>query len=216
MEFLNVLNQRQSIRDFDVNKKVKLSDLKKIIAEASRAPSWVNSQPWQVYLAVGKTLETIKHETVQKMKDGTSLGSEIPVMHRNQASLQSKKNMAKWTNEFNSFLGKDVVQVHKNQPYLYNAPAVAYLVLPKQPSAWSLYDLGAFGQSLMLAAQNMGIDSMPAWELVRNPDILRKNLGIKNDQIIVVGIALGYRKRSHINDFYTDRDNLDNFLTIKD
>ncbi|MCR1890093.1 hypothetical protein NSA16_02765 [Ligilactobacillus murinus] len=45
---------------------------------------------------------------------------------------------------------------------MFNTPALIYLTLPKNTSEWSIYDLGAFGQTLMLAAADRKVDSMPA------------------------------------------------------
>ena len=45
---------------------------------------------------------------------------------------------------------------------LFGAPAVAWLCLDRALSPWSLFDLGTFAQSLMLAATELGLDSVPA------------------------------------------------------
>jgi nitroreductase len=44
----------------------------------------------------------------------------------------------------------------------------------------------------MLAATDLGVNSIPAYELVKYPYILRDNLPIPEDEDIVMGIALGY------------------------
>uniref|UniRef100_UPI0025E6088A hypothetical protein n=1 Tax=uncultured Methanobrevibacter sp. TaxID=253161 RepID=UPI0025E6088A len=43
---------------------------------------------------------------------------------------------------------------------------------------------GGFGMSLMLAATELGIDSIPAYELIKYPYILRDNLPIPEDEIL--------------------------------
>ena len=44
----------------------------------------------------------------------------------------------------------------------------------------------------MLAAQDFGLDSIPAISLVAHPDVIRKELQIPDDLMIVIAIALGY------------------------
>ena len=55
MDLQGAINQRHSIRQF-TNKPVEKKMITKIVELAQRAPSWVNSQPWQVYCAMGDTL----------------------------------------------------------------------------------------------------------------------------------------------------------------
>ncbi len=89
---------------------------------------------------------------------------------------------------------------------LYRAPAIAYLVLDANPNSWSIYDLGAFSQTLMLAATARGVQSVPSYELVKYPAIVRNELGMPADKVVAMGIALGYEKPEKLlNQFRTDR-----------
>ena len=45
--------------------------------------------------------------------------------------------------------------------------------------------------SVMAAAKEHGVDSVPAYELIKYPDILRKHMKIPDDEDIVIGISLG-------------------------
>jgi nitroreductase len=46
-----------------------------------------------------------------------------------------------------------------------------------------------------LSAKEHGLDTVIAVNLVGYPDVLRKELGIPNELMIVMGIALGYADR---------------------
>ena len=65
MKFLEVMEKRHSSRDF---KKDEISEdtLKEIVKIASISPSWENSQPWNVYIATGETLETIRETWIDE------------------------------------------------------------------------------------------------------------------------------------------------------
>ena len=52
--------------------------------------------------------------------------------------------------------------------------------------------------SIMLAAKDHEIDSVPAYEVIKYPDILRKHIKIPEDEDIVIGIILGYEDKDHI------------------
>lgn len=73
---------------------------------------------------------------------------------------------------------------------------------------------GAFSMSLMLAAAEKNIDSIPAYELIKYPEILRQNLPISDDESIIAGIALGYASDAKINNFRSSRLDLDDILKI--
>ncbi|WP_342773157.1 hypothetical protein [Methanobrevibacter gottschalkii] len=68
--------------------------------------------------------------------------------------------------------------------------------------------------SLMLAASEKDIDSIPAYELVKYPEILRENMQISDDESIIAGIALGYASDSKLNDFRAEKLDVDEILKI--
>lgn len=47
------------------------------------------------------------------------------------------------------------------------------LTLGKDHTGWSIYDLGAFEMALMLVAKERGIESIPAYEIIKYPAELR-------------------------------------------
>lgn len=53
MNLTEAINSRHSVRQFTAQP-VDRDLIKKVVKLAQRAPSWVNSQPWQVYCAMGK------------------------------------------------------------------------------------------------------------------------------------------------------------------
>ena len=75
---------------------------------------------------------------------------------------------------------------------LFNAPVVVYLCMDRCLTPWSMFDLGAMSQSIMLSAEEQGIGSAVAVTLAAHPDLIRKELGIPDDLAIVIGIALGH------------------------
>ena len=56
MNVTEAIISRRSIRAF-LSKPVKKEKLEAILKMAARAPSWANSQPWNVFVATGDTLE---------------------------------------------------------------------------------------------------------------------------------------------------------------
>ena len=51
--------------------------------------------------------------------------------------------------------------------------------------------------SIMLAAKEKIIDSVPAYEAIKYPDIIRKYIKVPEDEDIIIGIALGYEDKDN-------------------
>jgi nitroreductase len=81
--------------------------------------------------------------------------------------------------------------------------------MDKIHSEWSLYDIGAYSQSLMLAAMEQGLSTIPAITLVVYPDVLRRELNIPEHLKVTIGIAIGYADpENKINNFVSSRSPL--------
>ena len=57
--FEELMKARHSVRYFQ-KKEIPEDTLKQIISIALQAPSWCNSQAWNIYVASGKTLSEIR------------------------------------------------------------------------------------------------------------------------------------------------------------
>ena len=80
---------------------------------------------------------------------------------------------------------------------LFNAPSIVYITIPKKRTLYNIFDSGAIEMTVMAAAKEQGIDSVPAYEAIKYPDILRKHMKIPDDEDIIIGIALGYEDKEN-------------------
>jgi len=215
MEFKEVVNKRHSVRNFKEDE-IPVEVLEDIVRTAGRTPSWENSQPWNVYIATGETLRKIKEIWIAKYADKIKGSPDMPTGHRTNFSERSQKNMADFMSYVADYTGDpDIVHfLHMNEK-LFDAPALVYLTLGKGHTGWPIYDLGAFGMTLMLAAKDHGVDSIPAYEIVKFPAELRPLLSVPEDEEIIMGIALGYAAEDNLNGLASTRLPLEKILTIK-
>lgn len=99
---------------------------------------------------------------------------------------------------------------------LFGAPTVVYLCMDRTLTAWSIFDMGLLAQSIMLAAQQYGVDSAAAAFLISYPDLIRAELEIPEDVWILMGVALGYRDRQHpLNQYRSPRRPLQEVVRLK-
>ena len=211
MDFEELVRRRRSVRHFSA-KPVPRDVLKAIVADAQHAPSWVNAQEWKVWAIQGEPLAKLKDAYVQRSAEGRTGNADMPPAHRETWSATAQRHMAELGGQLGALgLGEEM---GKCQDRFFNAPVVLVLTLPKTHSSWAVLDLGGFEQTLMLSATARGIGSIPAYNIVKHPDLLHSVAGIPDTEALIVGVALGYEEDAPINAVRTTREPLDNILTF--
>ena len=215
MEFKDVLTREHATRKF-TDKRVSEKTVRKVIEEAQRTPSLLNSQPWRIYVAEGEVAKTIRKEHEEKTLANEEPHEEFDSLLNVEWDTFPSKNMATMSETLDYFLRGEADDFDQAQLKLFNAPVIVFLTIPKQSPAWSIFDLGGFSQTLMLAANNRGLSTMPAHAFVKYPEVIRKYLDIPEDETIGIGIGLGYpNKKATINNYKSKRVPLDEILKIK-
>ena len=203
MNVSEAIAARKSIRAF-LPTPIEPEVLQALFATASRSPSWANSQPWEVYVASGETLQRIKTAYAANYAQGVAASPETPRPTAwSQAAVQRREQLHPGMQRD---CGDDAKQFGVLNQTMFNAPTVAFMCMDKVLSAWSLYDIGAYAQSLMLAAVEQGIGTIPAIQVTNFPEVLHRELGIPDNLQVTIGIAMGYADPNHgINRFLSDR-----------
>lgn len=216
MEFKDVLTREHATRKF-TDQRVSEKTVRKVIEEAQRTPSLLNSQPWRIYVAEGEVAKTIRKEHEEKTLANEEPHEEFDSLLNVEWDTFPSKNMATMSETLDYFLRGEADDLDQAQLKLFNAPVIVFLTIPKQSPAWSIFDLGGFfSQTLMLAANNRGLSTMPAHAFVKYPEVIRKYLDIPEDETIGIGIGLGYpNKKATINNYKSKRVPLDEILKIK-
>lgn len=211
---------RHATRLFNPKEHISKENLEKIVSLAQHAPSWVDSQPWKVYIAMGQTLSAVKKRHIENVKNGVKPAPDWPTTHRQDWAEFPRENMLKHNQETEEFWKNPElsgITRQELQTRLYDAPVICYLTLPKDSNQWSDYDLGAFAQTLMLAAKGMGIDSMPAYEIVKFPASVKEIMNIPDSEWLAMGIALGYADiTTKVNEYRAPRVPLNEYLRIEE
>ena len=203
MKVTEALAKRRSIRAF-LSKPVEKEKLLAVCEAAMHTPSWANSQPWEVFIAVGDTLERIKKEYAACYAHHAEQCPDTPrPTVWPEAALKRREQLH---SDMQRDCGEAVKQFGKLNQTMFNAPAVMYLCMDKVLSEWSLYDIGAYAQSVMLAAAEWEIGTIPAMTLTLFPDILHRELNIPDNLKVTIGIAIGYEDAQNaINRFTSAR-----------
>lgn len=214
MDFKETLDHQRAVRKF-TDEEIDQDVIKEIITDAQRAPSLLNSQPWRVYVVQGETVKKIRADFKKLIENGEQPREDFSKVMSVEWDTFPSKNMTTMSDTLNYFLRGELDQFDEAQVNLFNAPTLVFMTIPKKSPAWSIFDLGAFSQTLMLSAQSRGINTMPAHAIVKFPDVIRKHVSIPDDESIGMGIGLGYAdKRASINKYRAKRLPVDAILTF--
>jgi nitroreductase len=207
MQVQEALAARRSFRAF-LPKPVEKEKLTAILEAAQRTPSWANSQPWEIFVASGAALEKIREGFAKKRDAGAKSQPETEFPREWPEAAQRR------TRQLGPDMARDcgeaVKDFGKQNQIFFGAPVVVYLCMDRALGHWALYDIGAYSQSLLLAAIDEGIGGIQAAQVVIYPEPIREALKIPGNLQITIGIALGYVDKDHgINNFVSARDPLE-------
>lgn len=214
MKVTEALATRRSIRAF-LSQTVESETLTRIFEAAMRTPSWANSQPWEVFVATGETLQKIKKGYQENYENHVAANPETPLPGAwSEAAKERQKQLQP---DMKRDCGEAVKQFGILNQTLFNAPAVIYICMDRVLSEWSLYDIGAYSQSLMLAATQYGLGTIPAITLTFYPDVLHRELQIPDHLKVTIGIAIGYTDtQNDINRFISARSPIEQTVHFYD
>jgi len=219
MDIVEAIKARKSIRKFKSDP-VSKTVLTEILATACRAPSAMNSQPWEFVVLGGEILEKVKQANLAKLAAGEIPGSEHTVVgwQRDSAYWNRQVGLAK-----ELFRLMDIGREDKEKRAqwtargfrYFDAPAAIVIVSDKSLAEVApLLDLGAVMQTICLAALNYGLGTCIEDQGVMYPSVLREIAGIPESKRIVISIAVGYPDWDFpANRIETTRELLENITT---
>ncbi|MBA4222256.1 MAG: hypothetical protein C0458_16125 [Methylobacterium sp.] len=171
--------------------------VRRLIELAARAPSGTNMQPWRLRVLGPRTRARLETALVAAALDDPSPREEeyryYPVTFREP--YLSRRRKVGW--DLYGLLGVAKGdhagmrrQTEANLRF-FGAPVALMLTVDRDLEIGSWLDLGAFIQTLLIAAQGHGLDSCPQAIFARFHGIVRRELSIPQSEVVVCGIALG-------------------------
>jgi len=217
------IDSRMSARAF-TQQAVPRELLTELLAQAARAPSGTNTQPWKVYVLQGHSRDSLV-DKVCAAHDEVRAHPEKADDYREAYDYYPEK----WVSPFidrrrengwslYGLLGitkgdKDKMHAQHQRNYrFFDAPVGLMFTLDKVMGRGSLVDYGMFLQTLMLAARGMGLHTCPqaAWNGFAN--IILPHIGAGDNEMLICGMALGYADDTDIvNTFRTPRETVESF-----
>jgi len=215
MDIIEAISQRKSIRGFKPDS-ISKNVLAKILASACRAPSALNTQPWEFAIITGDVLNKLRSAIVEKLHKGEPTHPEHQVASWSNDSIYKKRQieLAKGLFALMDIPREDqqkrATWVERGFRF-FDAPVGIILLTDTSLSeSGPLLDIGAAMQNICLAALHFGLGTCIETQGVQYPEVLRKIVGIPENKRIVIAIAIGYPDWDFpANDLSTDRESLD-------
>jgi nitroreductase len=209
--FTDLVTERRSVRAF-LPEAVAQSELESIFGLAQRAPSNCNTQPWQVAVASGQSIENLRSKILPAFSAG-EWTMDFPYDGKYQGAYKDRQYKA--AADLYDALGiTRENKVARNEQFMKNyeffgAPHVAFLFLPEPFGLREAADLGMYAQTLMLSIAAHGLASCPQTALSFNCDLVRQELNIDPANKLLFGLSFGFEDTKHAaNTCRTDRAEL--------
>ena len=190
------IRSRRAVRAF-LPDPVEPELLRRLIDLAAQAPSGTNMQPWKLRVIGPQTRARLEAALLAAVESGERPGVEeyryYPAQFREPYLARRRK--VGW--DLYSLLGvtKGDVEGMKRQTAanlrFFDAPVALMLTIDRDLEIGSWLDLGMFIQTLLVAAQGHGLDSCPQAIFAQFHTIVRRELALPDDEVLVCGIAIG-------------------------
>ena len=226
MELLDAIKKRKSVRAFKSDP-VPTETIKKILEISCRAPSSVNSQPWEFFVVKGAVLDKLKTVGGENLLQGNKPNPDVPLPDPEKGvmglpGIYKKRQVVLGVTMF-KILGiakgdqQAIMDYWATMYRFFDAPAVIIVCIDKMLEllTYPLMDIGAIIQTIALTAQEFDLGTCIMRAIVDFPEQVREVVGIPDSKNIVIGMTIGYPDWDHpINSFQTERDNLEDLLTV--
>jgi nitroreductase len=215
---LEVFHRRQCHRDF-ASTPIAAAELERIFAAAQRAPSSKNTQPWKLHLVQGDAMERLRAQYLQAFAAGEKgrpdYGYSIEPLPDEWKGRARQVGFALFAHKQIAKGDEAAMQAHYRQNYgFFGAPHTLFISLPAGAQPGNFLDCGLYAQSFMLALTAEGYGSCPMFSAVHYPDLLRQLIPGTEGRVFLVGIAFGKPLPTKVNEFYTERSPLSDYLQI--
>jgi nitroreductase len=209
MNTLECIKTRRSIRKF-TTEEVPRNDLEELIEIARWSPSYKNSQPWEAIILSGAKKKELSTTLVGLLEDGIESSPDLvpPTSWPERENTNIKNLMAKRMQLTGVDLGTPemIFKAKKANFNFYFAPHAIYLFQDASLSEWSLFDIGLFAQSLMLAAHAKGLATVPQAFVTDYAKEVKECLGVPASKRLILGLSVGYPDmESPLNAYRTER-----------
>ena len=202
MQFDDVILGRRSIRGYKPDP-VPRALIEEVIGLAMRAPSSMNTQPWNFYIITGEPLNRIRAGNTERNMSGVPQSREFRIgttgfegKHRERQIGVAKQLFGAMGIARDDATGRqDWVMRGFRQ---FDAPVCVIVTFDRALEGMddAPFDCGAVATALVNAAWSRGLGAVINSQGIMQSPVVREHAGIADDQVIMKSIALGWPDES--------------------
>jgi len=177
----DVVKGRRSIRGFRPDP-VPRQVLEEIIEIAMRAPSSLNTQPWNFYVLAGEPLDRIRAGNTERNLAGVPSSREFRYDEEYKGAHRERQV------EIAKQLFGAMGIAREDRVVTYDRSLLGNDIAP--------FDCGSVTNALVNAAWSRGLGSVVNSQGIMQSPVVREHAGIAEDQVIMICVALGYPDES--------------------
>jgi nitroreductase len=210
---------RRSIRAYKPDP-VPREIVREIVELGRYAPSGSNIQPWRVHVLTGAALARVSDAMKREfLNDEPERRDYAYYTDPIEEPYLARRRVCGWG--LYGLLGIGRGDREKSKAYrarnydFFGAPVGLVFSIERKLEKGSWLDYGMFLQTIMLAARAKGLHTCPQASIANYPDVVRRELGVTDEWIVVCGMALGYGDAgAEINTFQPPRIGLDEYAVF--
>ena len=213
------LEGRSSVRGY-LDRPVPRQLVERILTAAARAPS-NNSQPWRVHVLTG--LARARLGDVILAARQADQDDPAPEYDYYPGDWPEPYRARRRTNGRELYALLDIQKGDKaksralqDENYrFFGAPVGLILTRDRRLSLGALIDLGMFMEGVTVAARGLGLDTCPQAAFAHHHAIIRSELRLAPEDMVICGMSLGYADMSVLaNRLHTEREPVSGFTTF--
>ena len=214
----SLLRERWSCRAF-LSDAVPREIIDRMFGTAQMAPSWCNTQPWELHVTSGRATQEFRESLLAHLEEkGPYSCPDYAMPEKYTGVRRERRREAGW--QLYEAVGvargdreASARQTSRNFE-LFGAPHVAIVTAPAEQAVYGAIDSGIYLGALLLAAQSLGIGAIPQAALARLAPFLHEYFSLGDDRKVVVAVSFGYPDLEHpSNAFRTARAGIDEAVT---
>ncbi len=213
------ITSRHSMRAF-LPTPVPRALIEDLLTVAARAPSGTNTQPWQVHVLTGAAKTALTADIVLAFDDPVerALHTEPYVYYPTEwrSPYIDRRRKVGWDLYGLLGIGKtDKARMHsqhRRNYHFFDAPVGLMFTIDSVMQQGSWLDYGMFLQNVMVAARGRGLHTCPQAAFTPFHRIIKRHLGVGDEQTLVCGMSLGYADMTAVeNTLVTEREPVSGF-----
>jgi nitroreductase len=216
----NLLAQRFSCRAFRPDP-VPLATIERLLEAAQKTASWCNSQPWQLVITSGAATRKFRDALYPVAASGAPLNGDF-VFPREYRGVYLERRRESGFQLYNTLgIARGDKAAYAKQALenfnFFGAPHVAIITSDEALGVYGAVDCGGYVNNFMLAAQALGLATVPQAALAFHSAVVRRHFGLGDDRRVVCGISFGFPDRDHkVNSYRTSRASIADAVTFVD